>query len=281
MITNSKYSSFKKFTAMLLMLVICCSSLLSIKSSASSGVEDFVTRCYQIALGRQPDSEGLKSWTQKLTEGSACGVSVAYGFVYSPEFQNAGFDNATYVEKMYNMLLGRDSDASGKEYWVNALNNGQSREDIFYGFANSQEFYNLCDSYGIFAGHYLQGIGMERNADINCFVNNFYVICLGRKGDLNGQANWVEQLASGYLTGTVMAYGFIFSGEFIKKETTNAEYVTTLYRTFLSREPDKESLDSWVHELAYGYQSRERVFNGFAMSIEFDSLCASYGIIRG
>ena len=73
---------------------------------------------------------------------------------------------------------------------------------------------------------------MERNSDINCFVNRFYEVCLGRRGDIGGQANWVEQLASGSMTGTTLAYGFIFSQEYKDKNTSNEEHVETLYTTF-------------------------------------------------
>ncbi|SHO80804.1 SCP-like family protein [hydrothermal vent metagenome] len=33
--------------------------------------------------------------------------------------------------------------------WMNKLNNGSSKEEILDGFLASQEFVNLCDSYGI------------------------------------------------------------------------------------------------------------------------------------
>ena len=273
-----------KSLSILLIMIISFGFMLSVPlttNAASQGTLDFVTRCYEIALGREPEASGLEEWGRKLTDGEACGVSVAYGFVYSPEFQSNGYDNATYTEKMYNMLLGRDSDSEGKKYWVDRLNNGESREDIFYGFSNSQEFYNLCESYGIFAGHYVYGIGMERNADINSFVNRFYEVCLGRRGDIGGQGDWVEKLAAGTYTGTVTAYGFIFSNEYIGKNTSNEEYVKTLYETFLGREADSEGLKGWATALNEGTKSREEVFNGFAGSIEFDALCQRYGIVRG
>lgn len=274
----------KRFISKLLLTVMLLTTVLSVPittNAASRGTLEFVTRCYKIALGREPDKKGLEDWAGKLTNGEACGVSIAYGFVYSEEFQNANYANSTYTEKMYNMLLGRGSDEDGKSYWVEKLDNGEDRENILYGFANSQEFYNLCNSYGIYAGHYVPQIGMSRNADINAFVNRFYEICLGRRGDIGGQGNWVESLANGSLTGTTLAYGFIFSPEFLNKDTANEEYVKVLYNTFLGREADAAGLESWTEALNKGNKSREEVFNGFAGSIEFDGLCAEYGIVRG
>lgn len=272
----------RTLSLLLSILIIYNSFVMSINASqAEEGTVDFITRCYEIALGRSPDEGSLDEWVRKLDSGETCGVAVAYGFVYSQEFQNGNFSNSVYVDKMYNMLLGRDPDEEGKAYWVEKLDNGESKENIFYGFSNSQEFFNLCESYGIFAGHYVNDIGMERNADINCFVNRFYEVCLGRKGDITGQTSWVEQLAEGSLTGTSLALGFIFSPEYIAKNTSNTVYVKTLYNTFLGREADNEGLKGWKDFLDDGTKSREEVFNGFCGSVEFDSLCMKYGIERG
>lgn len=254
---------------------------ISILRDRGEGVDGFVTRCYEIALGREPDTEGLNSWVSQLMNREACGISVAFGFVYSQEFQDAGFDNSVYVEKMYNMLLGRASDDSGKAYWVNQLNNGTSREEIFAGFANSLEFYNLCNSYGIYAGYYISNIGMQRNSDINNFVYRLYNVCLGRDGDMFGQASWVQKLASGGVSGAQAAHGFFFSPEFIDQNYSAYDYVYLMYVAFFNRIGDDAGLLSWADELRNGYMSREQVFDGFANSPEFMTLCSEYGIERG
>ncbi len=272
----------KKFISSLLILSLCVSVFsINLVADSTNGLVDFVTRCYAIALGRTPDQEGLDSWVNQLESGSACGVSVAYGFVYSSEFQNAGYDNPTYVEKMYNMLLGRASDAEGKASWVELLDNGSSKEDIFTGFANSQEFYNLCSSYGVFSGYYISGSSMDRNAAINGFVDRLYTICLDRHGDIGGQSGWVSQLANAQVDGASTAYGFIFSAEYANKNTSNEEYITMLYSTFFGRQPDSAGYNGWVNKLDLGTVSRESVFNGFANSTEFTNICDKYGISRG
>lgn len=249
--------------------------------TTTGGVEGFVTRCYQIALGRDPDELGLGDWCNKLYSGDACGVSVAFGFVYSPEFSNAGFDDRTYCTKMYNMLLGREPDSAGLEYWVTRLGNGENREEVFAGFANSVEFYDLCSSYGIAAGTYIKNIGMQRNADINSFVTTLYRLCLDRDGDMGGQAMWVSGLANGTITGAEAAHGFFFSNEYILKDYSASSFVSMLYNAFLNRDGNTEEISSWADEIAAGYSSREYVFDGFANSQEFKNLCVSYGIVSG
>ncbi|MCQ2533272.1 MAG: DUF4214 domain-containing protein [Clostridia bacterium] len=250
-------------------------------SANEIGAAGFVRRCYRIALGREADEEGFQYWMDKLFSGEACGVSVAYGFVYSPEFQNAGFDDSTYVDKMYNMLLGREPDKDGKDYWVNNLNSGYTRYDIFIGFANSEEFYNLCKSYGIFSGYYISGSDMNRVNLINSFVDRLYGICFKRKGDQGGQSTWVLELASNRISGLVASYGFLFSNEYLDLNTGNEEFVRNLYSVFFGREPDKSGFDSWVGKLNSGEIAREDALMGFAKSIEFNNLCLAYGINAG
>ena len=246
-----------------------------------AGVDGFVQRCYEIALNRQPDPAGLSNWKNMLLLNQACGVSVAFGFVYSPEFQNAGFDNEVYVTKMYNLFLGREPDAGGKQYWIDKLNGGESREEIFAGFANSVEFYNLCNSYGIVSGTYIKGIGMERNANINGFVTRLYNLCLFRNGDMGGQSMWVSGLANGTITGAEVAHGFIFSNEFINLGYSNYDFVATLYMAFFDREGSIDEITSWSIEINSKYSTKERVFDGFANSQEFTNICNSYGIVKG
>ena len=40
----------------------------------------------------------------------------------------------------------------GLANWVDALNRGVSRQDVFYGFAHSEEFTRICTEYGIVRG---------------------------------------------------------------------------------------------------------------------------------
>lgn len=271
----------KKFLATALVFINCLTCTVINSNAATDGTTQFVTRCYEIALGRKPDQAGLNDWVNKLNSGESCGVSVAYGFVYSPEFQNAGFDDSTYVDKMYNMLLGREPDKAGKDYWVNNLSSGYTRYDIFIGFANSEEFYNLCKSYGIFSGYYISGSDMNRVNLINSFVDRLYGICFKRKGDQGGQSIWVQELASNRISGLVASYGFLFSNEYLDLNTGNEEFVRNLYSVFFGREPDKAGFDSWVGKLNSGEIAREDALMGFAKSVEFNNLCLAYGINAG
>ncbi|MCR4929847.1 MAG: DUF4214 domain-containing protein [Lachnospiraceae bacterium] len=120
---------------------------------AGCGVDDdvtlFVTRLYNVCLDREPDEEGLKNHCEGLWNRSTSATQVAYNFIFSQEFKNRGFDDSTYVDYLYRAFMDREADEGGKNDWVNRLANGTSREDVFKGFAGSQEFKNLCNKYGI------------------------------------------------------------------------------------------------------------------------------------
>lgn len=120
--------------------------------SEENGVGAFVTRFYEECLGRTPDATGLAYWVDRLTSGASTGADVAYGFVYSNEFQAQGLNDQQYLGVLYTAFFNRDPDAGGLAHWLNQLGNGTSRLQVLAGFVNSGEFAALCDEYGIQAG---------------------------------------------------------------------------------------------------------------------------------
>ncbi len=89
------------------------------------------------------------------------------------------------------------------------------------------------------------------------FVTRLYDICLDRKPDAQGLADWSGQLKNSQATGVSVAYGFIFSAELQGKSLSNEDYIEIMYKAFFGR------------------------FIGFANSKEFFKLCSDYGIICG
>ena len=53
--------------------------------------------------------------------------------------KGADFTNSkeAFVENLYSQLLGRPSDAEGKEFWLKALNDGASYGDVLSQFINA------------------------------------------------------------------------------------------------------------------------------------------------
>ena len=253
------------------------------KTINEQGITDFVTRLYTLALQREPDSAGIEAWKNVLREEKATGISVAYGFIYSNEFQSRDVSNEDYVELMYQMFFGRASDPSGKSGWVNVLNSmdrESGRLDVFNGFANSNEFYNLCQTYGVLAGTFVPGANIDNTAKTNLFVQRLYNTVLGRDCDKQGMTDWSLALVNGSQSGVSVASGMFFSPEYENKHKTYSEYIDDLYLALMGREGDPAGKTSWLGVL-WGLGMKESVFNGFALSAEFSSICSSYGINRG
>ena len=245
----------------------------------SKNTSGFVTRMYNIVLGRNPDPTGLKNWTNKLNSKQASASDIVNGFFMSPEYLNKKISNSELVEDCYIAMLDRSSDPTGKNNWLSKLNIGMTSQAICKGFVGSSEFKNLCSQYGINPGNITLKYARDENFERTYFVYRLYANCLGRTPDMTGLENWCKSLKNG-TTGTKIAQGFIFSDEYKGKHYSNSDFASMLYKTILGRTPDKSGLYSWTSQLNNG-KSREFVTNGFLFSNEFKGQCSKAGITLG
>lgn len=266
-----------------LLMLISVISFPALKAKAvgyAGTLDDFVERCYTVTLDRGSDPDGFAYWKGRILNGEAVGIEVAYGFLFSPEYTKKNKSNEDFVKDLYTLFMGREPEEDGYRYWIGKLNEGKSRLEIFAGFANSPEFYNICNSYEITAGRYVVGYERQSINEVNLFVERLYKICLGRKGDLGGQETWVEQLMKKQISGSECAHSFIFSPEYTEKGLSNEEYVENLYLAMMGRNSDAAGKADWLNALAEG-KTRDEVFAGFANSPEFAAICAEYKIDKG
>ena len=264
-----------------LLMVISVISFPTLKPKAAAGtIDDFVERCYTVTLGRGSDPDGFADWKGQLTNGQAVGVHVAYGFLFSPEYTKKNKSPEDYVTDLYMLFMGREPDEAGFNDWVGQLKDGKSRVEVFAGFANSQEFYNICESYGITAGRFVVGYDRFQVNDVNLFVERLYKVCFNRIGDRGGQRDWVEKLIKKQITGSECARNFIQSKEYENLGLSDSDYVENLYIALMGRASDAPGKTDWLTKLANG-MTRDEVFAGFVNSVEFDGICKKYNIERG
>ncbi len=112
-------------------------------------VRDFIRRFYITCLNREPDANGISGWYTQLVSGTSKGGDIARAFINSQEFKNRNLSNSDYVDVLYQAFFNRSADTSGKTFWINVLDAGQSRESVLESFIGSAEFANLATSYGI------------------------------------------------------------------------------------------------------------------------------------
>lgn len=242
-------------------------------------VKAFVNRLYTLVFNRQPDEAGFNDWVDKLMSKQKTGNDTAFGFFFSDEMKNRNVSDDEFVELLYKVMMNRDSDPSGKAYWLNMLQNGVSRLGVFNGFSGSTEFANICNSYGINRGTPSATEGRDRNYGATLFVARLYTQALGRPYDVDGLNDWCNRIMDRTWSITdVSTTGFFESPEFRNKNLSNEEYVKVLYRTFMGREYDAPGLADWVGKLNSGEMDRTQVLKGFSNSVEFANIMGEYGL---
>ena len=247
--------------------------------SPEDPVEAFVTRMYRVCLQREPDDAGLQGWVSALRSGQATGAQVAYGFYNSPEMIKRRLPNEQYIALAYVGIMGRQADTGGKAVWTAVLDSGMSYSCIISGFTRSQEFTNLCSSYGIVRGDFESSEPRDQNQGITGFVSRLYTKMLGRSFDADGLNAWCTTILAEPTKATLLNVsltGFMHSPEFEGKDLNDEAFVKVLYRTFLGRECDAAGLKAWVTTLQSG-STRDEVAAGFAYSTEFSNIMAQYG----
>lgn len=242
-----------------------------------SNIQKFVSRMYTVALGRDAEPTGLAYWTTRLKYQQIDGAGTAGGFILSTEFKNRNLSNNDYVDVLYRTFFDREGDPEGKEYWLNKLNSGRSREDILAGFVNSVEFANLCDTFDIARGTMNADGSTKYNPGVRSFVLRMYTKALNRKGETLGVEDWTNRIVSGRMSAEDVAKSFIFSEEFVNKNLSDEQFVETLYQTFMDRASDPVGKADWLNKLRNG-DSRYSVLEGFSRSVEFSNILKSYGL---
>ncbi|HEX8603403.1 MAG TPA: DUF4214 domain-containing protein [Pseudoduganella sp.] len=97
---------------------------------------------YKTLLGRDADAEGRAFWIEAAKAGATIS-QIADEFRNSIEYQAqsmVGSNQAAAIEKLYQGLLGRSSDADGMAYWTERLDTGTSIAQVIKEFRTSAEF---------------------------------------------------------------------------------------------------------------------------------------------
>ncbi len=100
-------------------------------------------RLYNASFKRLPDPDGLRYWIGNFSSSKDDERAVASSFLASTEFKQLYGDNvsdSTYVNTMYQNVLGREADQGGLDYWLGRLDSGaETRYEVLLGFSESAE----------------------------------------------------------------------------------------------------------------------------------------------
>ena len=172
-------------------------------------------------------------------------------------------DPAARVLRLYEAALDRLPDQSGLNYWIDAVQDGQSLSALAGGFLGSDEF------RARFGGA----------ADNGAFVDRLYANVLGRAGEAEGRKHWVDSLNNGVGRAEVLVAfsesaenkagtaALVQNGIWDRSEA--ATEVARLYDTVFGRLPDAPGLVAWKTALEGGSATLAQVADSFTASQEF------------
>ncbi|MCR5803656.1 MAG: DUF4214 domain-containing protein, partial [Clostridia bacterium] len=224
--------------------------------------------------------EGKAFWCEHVGNGDLNGAQCANEFLLSKEFKDRNLGNEEFLKVLYRTFFDRDAadDPDGYNFWMNCLKT-QGRDSVVDCFINSEEWCNVCASYGVKSGA-TRAKATIASKNATAFATRLYTECLGRDPEEGGLKFWSLGLTNLELTGKQAAYEFFFSKEFNDHNFDNKELLTRMYRTFMGREPDTDGMNFWLNNMKNG-MTKEDVFNEFVKSAEFTQICKDYAIDRG
>lgn len=174
-----------------------------------------------------------------------------------------------FVERMYNIVLGREAEADGLEYWA-------------YDLANYQ-----VDGAGLARGFVLSPEFMNKDISDEEFVEILYLTFMDREGEADGISYWTKQLEDG-ITRVMVLVGFVNSPEFsdicdrydIARGTMQGDgtvlynkgvrdFVERMYVKALERDGETQGIEYWTNCLLLGQVTPEQVAKDYFHSPEY------------
>lgn len=214
---------------------------------------------YDGLLHRLADEGGRVGFTSQLAAGTSL-ADVTAGILSSPEYAShhgpvASQTDATFVDGLYTVVLGRHADAEGLAGWTQQLSSGASRGAVAAQIVLSAE--HLARLHDVFVPD-----------DATSEAVRLYYTVLDRAPDAAGLAADAAALRAGRSLEQV-AGEFLGSAEYGAQFATlsNAAYVDLLYQNGLGRHPAAVELTVWENSLSHG-TSRAAVAAAVAASPE-------------
>lgn len=244
-------------------------------------ISGFVSYLYHSVLDRTASKVEVSNWLTKVAKERLTGSALVKRFLNSVEFQGKNYTNEEYVEKLYEIYLGRTADSSGLEHWTTLLASGTSRMEVADRIGNSPEFEQVCVRYGMAQGsHSMQYVKLY--PEIAEFATEYYRGLLGREPDPDGLEHWTKGLITGDKSAADLTRGFIRSPEFVGRNLSADEFVEGLYQTYLGRASDEGGKAHWISKLpSMSWSEQETVIRGFLNSPEYKEHCSVYGVRVG
>ncbi len=183
----------------------------------------------------------------------------------------------SFVERMYTVVLGRDAEVDGLNFWTNALITGSYQGQAVTGSVVAKQFIEGAEF-------------VAKNLSDEDFMTIMYKAIMDRDADETGMQTWLEVLGNG-VSRTFVLNGFMGSPEFtticetygIEKgsialeESRDKNYQVTCfaqrcYSKVLGRKADVEGLNTWCEAIITKQATPKQVAHGFIFSAEVEAM---------
>lgn len=158
---------------------------------------------------------------------------LAYGVSRRDVTERLAYSDAwvgAMVDRFYRSTLGRAPDADGRAYWVQRIRSGQSPAEVAAHFFASEEYFR------------------STGGSADAWVRDLYRQLLGRTGDAEGVAHWVDRVRRSGREPVAV--------EFYQSVESRGVRVDDLYELLLARKPDDRGFLYWIFRLADGQDVR-------------------------
>lgn len=222
-------------------------SLSSFRVTERNGLGEWGGRVRQVVLGFGNGTTATVTGNDvrsTLNQGSctdATGRTFASGLL-SDWFDLACVAEATYIDDVHQLFLGRSATGADTERWCGPVRDGDR--------ISLTEALSVSDEWA----------GVQ--------IDQLYRKILGRPADAEGRAYWLEQVAGGLRIEDIAAQFYGSAEYFGANGSTNRSYVEALYLDLLGRPADAQGRDYWAGQLDRRAINRQRVAAEFYASIE-------------
>ena len=238
-----------------------------------------IIRLYTGVLDRAADKEGLEYWVSQLNAGSSLN-DIERAFMSAEEVttmvQTMGSDDASFVDTLYQSVLGRTADESGREYWLeNLQGDNATRADIALSFVNSDEYIDTSAPFVTATKLLTWGVNLEQmdmlslgfgmSADELGLAESLVRLHTGLVGEVPDAAEFSDWLDDGESPE-------VLAGRLLESEgllTSEDAFIDTLYARVLDREPDAAGEQYWQATIESGDASLTDLVLAFTESEEY------------
>jgi hypothetical protein len=150
-----------------------------------------------------------------------------------------------FIRCLYLDVYGREGDEKGINAWTKSLKQGEPKRELVIRFINQDEY-------------------------VRKLVINLYAWFYDREPDEYGLESWIKTYKEKKWTESELVFSFCNQDEFWDKAGgTSRGFVTRLYRTLYSREPDQKGLDGYSDAIDKNIQTRQQVIKEIMKSEEY------------